>query len=302
MTSSPKLKLTAAALMTVFAIIPAAAQKYRLPGQHTEQTQNLLANQVNVGRTLSVDHTIDYLNYAEEEEEPEGDIYDAGWNSDRVNCYAGLAVPDRVVITGLDNYCMPHPGYVTSPYGYRRRFRRMHKGVDLKLNVGDTIRAAFDGRVRLTKYEARGYGKYVVVRHTNDLETVYGHLSRFLVEPGTYVKAGTPIALGGNTGRSFGSHLHFETRFLGIALDPALFFNFEKQDIVADAYTFEKESKSKGGTSTLASSESMFYKVKSGDTLERIARRQGTTVDRLCKLNHLKRSSVLRLGQVIRCM
>ena len=106
MTLSPKLKLTAAALMTVFAIIPAAAQKYRLPGQHTEQTQNLLANQVNVGRTLSVDHTIDYLNYAEEQE-PEGDIYDAGWNSDRVNCYAGLAVPDRVVITGLDNYCMP---------------------------------------------------------------------------------------------------------------------------------------------------------------------------------------------------
>ena len=125
MTLSHTIKLTAAALLTVFATVPAAAQTYRLPGQHTAQSQNLLANQVNVGHTLSVDHTIDYLNYAEEEE-PEGDIYDAGWNSDRVNCYAGMAVPDRVVITGLDKFCMPHPGYITSPYGYRKRFRRQH--------------------------------------------------------------------------------------------------------------------------------------------------------------------------------
>lgn len=328
MTLSPKLKLTAAALMTVFAIIPAAAQTYRLPGQHTEQTQNLLANQVNVGRTLSVDHTIDYLNYAEEQE-PEGDIYDAGWNSDRVNCYAGQAVPDRVVITGLDNFCMPHPGYVTSPYGYRRRFRRMHKGVDLKLNVGDTIRAAFDGRVRLTKYEARGYGKYVVVRHTNDLETVYGHLSRFLVEPGTYVKAGTPIALGGNTGRSTGPHLHFETRYMGYAINPMAIFDFANQTTHTDTYTFDKRtytkarnyspaanaeyakaynssnpvkaaprssSKATGGKSGSGKS----VKVRKGDTLSQIAARNGTTVKKLCRLNGLKTTSKLQIGQNIK--
>ena len=125
---------------------------------------------------------------------------------------------------------MPCDGYVTSPYGYRRRFRRMHKGIDLKVQTGDTVYAAFNGKVRLTKYERRGYGYYVVIRHENELETVYGHLSKFLVEPDQYVKAGDPIALGGNTGRSFGSHLHFETRFMGYAINPSAIFDFCKPD------------------------------------------------------------------------
>ena len=321
MTLSHTIKLTAAALLTVFATVSAAAQTYRLPGQHTAQSQNLLANQVNVGHTLSVDHTIDYLNYAEEEE-PEGDIYDAGWNSDRVNCYAGMAVPDRVVITGLDKFCMPHPGYITSPYGYRKRFRRMHKGVDLKLNVGDTIRAAFDGRVRMTKYERRGYGYYVVIRHTNDLETVYGHLSRFLVEPDQYVKAGDPIALGGNTGRSTGPHLHFETRYMGFAINPAAIFDFANQTTHTDTYTFDKRTYQEARNFSLAdnaryaekyratypqktykgsnSEGAATYKVRKGDSLSRIASRNGTTVARLCRLNGIKTTSKLRIGQRLR--
>ena len=137
---------------------------------------------------------------------------------------------------------MPHPGYVTSPYGYRRRFRRMHKGIDLKANTGDTVRAAFDGKVRITKYERKGYGYYVVIRHTNDLETVYGHLSKFLVEPDTYVRAGDPIALAGNTGRSTGSHLHFETRYMGYAINPAAIFDFANQTTHTDTYTFDKNT------------------------------------------------------------
>ena len=90
------------------------------------------------------------------------------------------------------------------------------------------------------KYERRGYGKYVVIRHDNGLETVYGHLSKQLVEENQLVKAGEVIGLGGNTGRSTGSHLHFETRFLGIAINPIYMFDFPKQDIVADTYTFRK--------------------------------------------------------------
>lgn len=325
MTLSRKIKTTTAVLMTMFATIPVVAQVYRLPGQHTEQSQNLLANQVNVGQTLSVDHTIDYLNYAEEQD-PEGDIYEAGWDSERVNCYAGMDVPNRVVISGLDKFCMPHPGYVTSPYGYRKRFRRMHKGVDLKLNIGDTVRAAFDGRVRLTKYDARGYGKYVVVRHTNDLETVYGHLSRFLVEPGTYVKAGTPIALGGNTGRSTGPHLHFETRYMGYAINPMAIFDFANQTTHTDTYTFDKSTYTKArnyspaanaeyakaynaanprkavssGSSKSTGRSSKSVKVRKGDTLSEIAARNGTTVKKLCRLNGIKTSTKLQIGQKLK--
>ncbi|MDE6120186.1 MAG: M23 family metallopeptidase, partial [Muribaculaceae bacterium] len=179
---------------------------YRLPAGHAASHDNLLANQSNPA--ISVENTTKYLEALfAEEEEPEFDIYTEGWDSKLVNCYAGVDVPQTAQID-VSRFSMPHPGYITSPYGYRRRFRRMHKGVDLKLNIGDTIRAAFDGRVRITNFERRGYGNYVVLRHTNDLETVYGHLSAFLVEPGAYVKAGDPIALGGNTGRSTGPHLH----------------------------------------------------------------------------------------------
>lgn len=111
-----------------------------------------------------------------------------------------------------------HHWSYTSNYGWRRR--RMHRGVDLSLHIGDTIRAAFSGKVRLTRYERRGYGYYVIIRHGNGLETIYGHLSKFLVKPDQIVKVGEPIALGGNTGRSTGPHLHFETRYLGMDINP----------------------------------------------------------------------------------
>lgn len=305
--------------------LAASAQNYRLPGQHTAQSENLLANQVNVGHSISVTPTIDYLNY-DEEEEPEGDIYEEGWNSNMVNCYANVNVPQTVVIKGLDKFAMPCPGYVTSPYGYRKRFHRQHKGVDLKVQIGDTIYAAFDGRVRLTKYEAKGYGKYVVVRHTNDLETVYGHLSRFLVENDQYVKAGDPIALGGNTGRSTGPHLHFETRYMGYAINPMAIFDFANQTTHTDTYTFDKrtytqarnyspeanaeyakayvserQNRATSNTSQRSSkSRSKTVSVKKGDSLSRIAARNNTTVARLCKLNGLKSSTKIQPGQRLR--
>ncbi|WP_289731555.1 M23 family metallopeptidase, partial [uncultured Alistipes sp.] len=217
----------------------------------------------------------------------------------RANCYANMTVPDRIEIN-VSKFHMPTaPTYVTSPYGYRRRFRRMHKGVDLKVQIGDTIYAAFDGRVRLTKFEGRrkGYGYYVVVRHTNDLETVYGHLSKFLVEPGAYVKAGDPIALGGNTGRSTGPHLHFETRYMGYAINPMAIFDFANNVTHTDTYTSADRSSSQkrnGGSSA------SYYTIRRGDTLSRIASRHGTSVRSLCRLNGLSTSSKLSIGKKIR--
>lgn len=315
-------KTIIAASLALATFLACSAQDFRLPDRHAASHDNLLASQGNAG--ISVENTTRYLEELfNDEEEPELDIYTEGWESNRVNCYAGIDVPDHVQID-VSKFCMPHPGYITSPYGYRRRFRRMHKGVDLKLNIGDTVRAAFDGRVRIVNYERRGYGKYVVVRHTNDLETVYGHLSGYLVEPGQYVRAGEPIALGGNTGRSTGPHLHFETRYMGYAINPCAIFDFANQTTHTDTYTFDKRTyqearnfdpeanveyrrryaqanpprpytrnrNSEGTAST--------YRVRRGDSLSKIASRNGTTVAKLCRLNGLTTSSKLQPGQRLR--
>lgn len=236
---------------------------------------------------------------AEQSEYPALSLY-PNWNNQYVHAYGNAIIPDTYTID-LTGFHMPTPSTkITSPFG--PRWRRMHNGLDLKVNIGDTIVAAFDGKVRIVKYERRGYGKYVVIRHDNGLETVYGHLSKQLVEENQLVKAGEVIGLGGNTGRSTGSHLHFETRFLGIAINPIYMFDFPKQDIVADTYTFRRtqgSSKRAGSHDTqVADGTIRYHKVKSGDTLSRIAKLRGVSVSTLCKLNRIKPTTTLRIGQV----
>ncbi len=229
----------------------------------------------------------------------------------------------------LSHFCMPCDSrLVTSGFGYRPKFRRKHYGTDIKVYVGDTIRAAFDGKVRVVKYDGRGYGKYVMIRHANGLETLYGHMSKQLVKEDQMVKAGDPIGLGGSTGRSTGSHLHFETRFLGEFINPEVLFSFEAHDVRGDTYVFRANGHSGFlGTHDLAlseqtesddaqkanesrqfqaqqmqrSSRGQIYKVKKGDTLSSIAKKYHTTVDKLCKLNNISKNKVLRLGQIIKC-
>ena len=117
--------------------------------------------------------------------------------------------------------------------------------MDIKVYIGDTIRAAFSGKVRIVRYEGGGYGKYIVIRHNNGLETIYGHLSKQLVSENEEVRAGDVIGLGGNTGRSTGSHLHFETRLCGVALNPALMFDFRNQDVTGDFYSFNRDTRTR---------------------------------------------------------
>lgn len=264
-------------------------------------SQDLIARQAPIDRKLkAVDSlALQKLIKAEQAEYPAYSLYPE-WSNKYVHNYANVTLPDSFNID-LTGFYMPTTNTkITSKFGPRRR--RMHNGLDVKVYVGDSIHAAFDGRVRVVRYERRGYGNYVVIRHDNGLETVYGHLSKQLVKENDFVKAGDVIGLGGNTGRSTGSHLHFETRFLGVAINPALMFDFEKQDIVVDNYLFTRKGKKGSNSSMLASDGTIrYYKVKSGDTLSRIAARQGVTIDKLCQLNRITRKTILRPGQVLRC-
>ena len=266
-------------------------------------SQDLIARQAPIDKKLK---TVDSLALqkqirAEQSEYPALSLY-PNWNNQYAHSCGNALIPDTYPLD-LTGFHVPAPSTkITSPFG--PRWRRMHNGLDLKVNIGDTIVAAFDGKVRIVKYERRGYGKYVVIRHDNGLETIYGHLSKQLVEENQLVKAGEVIGLGGNTGRSTGSHLHFETRFLGIAINPIYMFDFPKQDIVADTYTFRKTKgvRSAGSHDTqVADGTIRYHKVKSGDTLSRIAKVRGVSVSTLCKLNRIKPTTTLRIGQVLRC-
>lgn len=268
-------------------------------------SQDLVARQAPIDKKFkSVDSLALHKQIkAEQTEWPAFDLY-PNWSNVNAHNYATVTVPESYTID-LRGFCMPTAQTrITSPFGPRRR--RMHNGLDVKVYVGDTIRSAFDGKVRIVRTERRGYGQYVVIRHDNGLETVYGHLSKQLVKENQQVRAGDVIGLGGNTGRSTGSHLHFETRFLGIPIDPALLFNFPKQDIVADAYTFKRgeiNTKTAAGTYIAVGKDGVirYHKVKSGDTLSKIANRRGISIDTLCRLNRITRKTILRPGQILRC-
>lgn len=245
---------------------------------------------------------------------PSEELYgDDSWTS-RVNPFAGMSanIPGTYDID-LDGFFMPiERRQITSHYGYRSAFGRNHYGTDLALSVGDTVKAAFSGKVRIASYEGGGYGNYIVIRHPNGLETVYGHLSRRIVSEGTVVRAGDPIGLGGSTGRSTGPHLHFEARFMGIPLNPTDLFDLILGAPRLDKFTFNKSEhghpsrrsilaqrpatrKSDDGGSVAP----QVHKIKKGDTLHSLAKLYGTTVAKLQQLNGLS-SNKLKIGKSLR--
>ena len=295
--------------------------------------QDLLARQAPVDKKMKTVDTLTFQQLLDREYAglPAQDLY-ADWD----NKYAHRAtqLPDQFKVD-LRDFCMPTPSRViTSNFG--ARWGRQHKGLDIKVYTGDTIRAAFSGVVRIVRYEPKGYGNYVVIRHDNGLETIYGHLSKHLIKENVRVKAGDVIGLGGSTGRSTGSHLHFETRLCGVALNPALMFDFRAQDVTGDYYVYRRNSygnesaeatrlrgvqgsgsynpadvnstavaqnrqvaSAKKGN-TAKSGTRKVHKVKNGETLYRIATKYGVSVDRLRQLNGLKKNANIRPGQLIR--
>ena len=301
--------------------------------------QDFIASQAPIDRKVKAVDTLALTRIIEREleENPSYELYEE-W--DNIFANRAVPIPDTYSID-LRHFCMPTESRaVTSNFG--ARWGRAHRGIDVKVYVGDTIRAAFSGKVRVVKNQGarRGYGKYIVIRHNNGLETIYGHLSQQLVEENDIVKAGDVIGLGGNTGRSTGSHLHFETRLCGIALNPALMFDFAAQDVTGDYYVYNKHTyasesreanrlrgvQGRGGytmadvrgtdhndnvddslvsldeepTAVEPTTSKKYHKVKKGETLSSIAKKHGTTVENLCRINHLKKKSKLKPGNVLR--
>ena len=229
-------------------------------------------------------------------------------------------MPKSVVIDLVDSltsYHCPYQGSVHPRGKYGPRRRRQHQGVDLPLKMGDPVYATFCGRVRISQYNKGGYGNLVIIRHDNGLETYYGHLSERLVEPDQWVEAGQIIGLGGSTGRSTGPHLHFETRYYGQSFDPERLIDFKNGTLSRETFLLKKsffsiysnagqdfedeianEEQDKKEAAKKAAMK--YYKIRSGDTLGGIARRYGTTVTNLCRLNGIKSTTVLRIGRSLR--
>lgn len=188
---------------------------------------------------------------------------------------------------------------ITSDFGFRGY--RWHYGTDLDLNTGDSVRTVFDGVVRIVKYDGSGYGNYVVVRHYNGLETLYGHLSKQLVKTGQYVKAGDLIGWGGSTGRSTGPHLHFEVRYMGNPFDPERIYDFPDYVLMSEQFKISstlfnyynqvKRTKAR---------RSVYHTVRSGEVLGTIARRYGTSAAAIARLNGISTKTTIRAGRKLR--
>ncbi|PKR79994.1 metalloendopeptidase [Brumimicrobium salinarum] len=229
------------------------------------------------------------------------------WNNDL--CYSSNRKNDLLKLNDTlwtcltdsvySDFVMPFDGKVTSRYGYRRG--RYHNGIDIDLQTGDTVVAAFDGKVRYSKYNKSGFGNLIVIRHYNGLETFYAHLSELLVVPNQWVKAGDPIGLGGNTGRSYGAHLHFETRFYDAPINPEEVIDFKNKRIVDENLFIHKGLFYPGAAPSFSAAKTeAYYRIRKGDTLGHIARRNKTTISQICRLNNISSNTILRLGRTLR--
>ncbi|MDQ3111754.1 MAG: peptidoglycan DD-metalloendopeptidase family protein [Bacteroidota bacterium] len=333
------------------------------------------------------------------EDTPAGEIYD-DWDTTSVHSdkFDALTFDDTIRIPLKDpghcQYVHPFNGTTTSSFGFRKY--RYHFGVDINLETGDSVRCAFDGKVRIAQ-KSKTYGYVVVIRHNNGLETYYAHLSKLMVKPGDAIEAGMTLGLGGNTGHSYGSHLHFEMRFRGVAIDPNYLIDFKNQTLRTDTYcltksdfkyltqsfkvkhysrkrkktwytyycpggahyataeakaimarvpaphlpgtpattceapaepatfkevpaanstapkkpattkpattnTTQKPQQSKTNTTTkpVTPGAPVYYTVKSGDSLYAISLKYHTTVEKICALNNIKKTSVLSIGKKLR--
>ena len=248
-------------------------------------------------------------------------VFDESWQENVSNPYGiqQSELPDSWsiwLVDSLDQYHCPFQGDIHPRGKFGPRRGRRHQGVDLPLKTGDPIYATFTGKVRMSKYFG-GFGNLIVIRHENGIETFYAHLSKRYVEVGDWVNAGDVIGLGGSSGRSTGPHLHFETRYKGFAFDPQWLIDFKTGTLRHRLFVLKKkyfniysnyeqdfEDEMKNHEEDKAEDAERaamkYYTVRSGDTLSKIARNNGTTIKELCRLNGINQNATLRIGKRLR--
>jgi murein DD-endopeptidase MepM/ murein hydrolase activator NlpD len=268
---------------------------------------------------------------ADEEQFRSKVVYAANWDTVQLFAYRSIELADLPALIALEitdslgaGFHAPVTGKVLSKYGPRGR--RAHNGTDIQVVHGQPIFATFDGIVRLSRWNSGGFGNLVIIRHSNGLETYYGHLSRRAVKAGDWVAAGQVIGYGGRTGRASGNHLHFETRYSDQSFDAERLVNFETGKLRLTIFALKKDyfsirSRAVEGiddneevlaaADSLATADSLamvaeelskpvYHTIKSGDTLLAIARNYGTTTTEICRLNGITRDGVLRIGKRLR--
>lgn len=296
-----------------------------IPEEKALSVDTLDTSDPRVKMVLRSDHTWDYI------KDPDmalsEDIFLEAWDNLKAKAYDVKYddLPFRATIwlvDSLSQFCVPYSAKVFSKFGYRRG--RQHNGVDIPYPMGTPVRVAFPGKVRYASRNG-GYGNLVIVRHSNGLETFYGHLSRIDVQPDQWVDAGQVIGLGGSTGRSTGPHLHFETRYMGYAFDPQWIIDFEAGTLKHGVFVLKRRYLTPGSTYVPESEDeeeqiylteeqeraeeeriarelaaAKYHKIRSGDTLGGLAVKYHTTVSAICRLNGISSKTVLRVGRTIR--
>lgn len=221
-------------------------------------------------------------------------LFTAQWVNDQIFAYRLKPDSIRDTVISLNNngriFTLPVYGKLF------RGFMYTHKGLDIKLDKGDTIKAAFDGVVRYARYNRGGFGNLIILRHYNGLETYYAHLSKMLIKVNQVVKSGDPIALGGSTGRSRGPHLHFEVRYKDIPLDPLRMIDFDNQKLISNVLPVTKKVFYPNDYDVNA----VIVKIKKGDTIGKLAKKYHTSVKEICAMNKIKPNTTLRIGRSIR--
>ena len=241
-------------------------------------------------------------------------LYKNIWNCTQIK-YPENTLPcksDTITIlfsnAGDGGFVPPVKGKILSKFGIRHG--RMHTGTDIKLNSGDTVRCAFDGKVRLAK-RFSGYGNLVLVRHNNGLETIYGHLKAIKVKVNDSIKAGDLIGLGGRTGRATCDHLHFETRLFGQAFDGGKYIDYDTFSLRTDKIYYAnkrfeidkanfKKKPSPAEAEVFAAGAAKKHVIRKGDTLSGIARKYHTSVRKICSSNHITTQTTLKVGRVLK--